>query len=239
VELTVIHPGTNVPVTVNVQRERLEVPAVTWTLIPGTSIADLRVSQFSAGAGEEFRQALRAARQAGATALVLDLRSNPGGYVGEAAEVVSSLIEDGTVFVRRTAAGEQIPVAVDGPALAPDIPLVTLIDYGSASSSEITAGAIRDNDRGPLVGVRTYGTGTVLNTFSLPDGSALRLAVEEWLTPDGGFIFPGGITPDERVENDPAAVPLEPREIRDLTPFELRASGDAQLLRAIDLLSAE
>jgi carboxyl-terminal processing protease len=130
-------------------------------------------------------------------------------------------------------------VPVEGPALAPDLPLVTLIDYGSASSSEITAGAIRDNDRGPIVGVRTYGTGTVLNTFSLPDGSALRLAVEEWLTPDGSFIFPGGVSPDERVELDADAVPLEPREIRELTPSALRQSGDAQLLRAIDLLSQD
>ena len=183
-------------------------------MIPGTTIADLRITQFSAGAGEEFRQALRAARQAGATGLIVDLRSNPGGYVGEAAEVVSSLVERGNVFVRRLADGEADPGPGRGPALAPELPLVVLIDYGSASSSEITAGAIQDNDRGRLVGIRTYGTGTVLNTFTLPDGSALRLAVEEWLTPDGHFIFPNGITPDERIELDPLAAPLEPAEIR-------------------------
>jgi carboxyl-terminal processing protease len=238
VRLTVIHAGTNVPVELTIRRERLEIAAVTWTLIPGTTIADLRISQFSAGAGEEFRQALRAARQAGATGLIVDLRSNPGGYVGEAAEVVSSLVERGNVFIRRLADGEEIPVPVEGPALAPELPLVVLIDYGSASSSEITAGAIHDNDRGRLVGIRTYGTGTVLNTFTLPDGSALRLAVEEWLTPDGHFIFPNGINPDERVELGPDAPPLEPAEIRDLTPAGLQASGDAQLLRAIDLLGA-
>lgn len=236
VRLTVIHSGTNVPVELTVRRERIEITAVTWTMIPGTTIAALRITQFQAGTADEFRQALRTARQAGATGLVLDLRSNPGGYVGEAAEVVGSLVERGNVFVRRLADGEQIPVAVEGPVLAPDLPLVVLIDYGSASSSEITAGAIQDNDRGRLVGIRTYGTGTVLNTFRLPDGSALRLAVEEWLTPDGHFIFPNGITPDERVELDPDAVALEPREIRALTPAGLRASGDAQLLRAIDLL---
>ena len=228
--------GTDVPVDITVRRERIDVPAVTWAMVPGTTIADLRVTQFSAGAGEQFHQALRAARQAGASALIVDLRSNPGGYVGEAAEIVSSLVEDGDVFVRRLADGEEIPVPVEGPALAPDLPLVVLIDYGSASSTEITAGALQDNGRGRLIGVRTYGTGTVLNTFSLPDGSALRLAVEEWLTPNRSFIFPNGITPDERVELDPDALPLDPIDLRDLTPAGLRDSGDAQLLRAIELL---
>ncbi|MBM4409146.1 MAG: S41 family peptidase, partial [Chloroflexi bacterium] len=236
VTLTVIHRGTDVPVDITIRRERIVVPAVTWAMVPGTTIADLRVTQFSAGAEEEFHQALRAARQAGASALVVDLRSNPGGYVGEAVEIVSSLVEKGTVYVRRTADGKEIPVPVKGSALAPDLPLVVLIDYGSASSAEITAGALQDTGRGRLVGIRTFGTGTVLNTFSLPDGSALRLAVEEWLTPNRSFIFPTGITPDERVELDPDAVPLDPIDLRDLTPAGLRASGDTQLLRAIDLL---
>jgi carboxyl-terminal processing protease len=237
VRLTVVHPGTNVPVDVSVRRQRIEIPAVTWAMLPGTRIADLRIVQFSADCGEEFSQALRAARQSGATGIVIDLRNNPGGYVGEAVEVASTLLRSGTVFIRRTASGEQIAVQVRRDAIAPDLPVVALIDYGSASSSEILAGALQDNDRARLVGIRTYGTGTVLNTFGLPDGSALRLAVEEWLTPKGRFIFPSGIAPDERVGLDPLVQPLEPGQIRDMSASELRASGDEQLLRALAILN--
>ena len=236
-QLTVIHPGTNVPVDVRVRRQRIDIPAVTWAMVPGTRIADLRIVQFSAGAGAEFQQALRAARQSGATGVVLDLRNNPGGYVGEAVEVATTLMSGGTVFIRRTASGEQIAVPVQRGTIAPEIPVVALIDYGSASSAEILAGALQDNGRAQLVGIRTYGTGTVLNTFPLPDGSALRLAVEEWLTPRGRFIFPSGITPDERIEVDPDVQPLEPDQIRDMSAADLRASGDEQLLRALAILN--
>lgn len=119
-----------------------------------------------------------------------------------------------------------------------ELPLVVLVNYGTASSAEITAGAIQAAARGPLIGSRTYGTGTVLNTFSLPDGSAIRLGVEEWLTPKGDAIFPNGIVPDEEVDLPGDIDPLEPDTLRSMTADELRASGDTQLLRAIQDLSA-
>jgi carboxyl-terminal processing protease len=87
-----------------------------------------------------------------------------------------------------------------------------------------------------VIGTRTFGTGTVLNTFPLSDGSALRIGVEQWLTPSGEGIFPNGITPDEPVEIEGDARPLDPDELRDLNPDELDESGDAQLLRALELL---
>jgi carboxyl-terminal processing protease len=111
-----------------------------------------------------------------------------------------------------------------------------LIDRGSASSAEILAGAIQDHDRGKLIGARTFGAGTVLNVFSLSDGSALKLAVSEWLTPKGRRIWHEGISPDIAVTlSDPADV-LQPEMEEDLTSEGLSKSSDKQLLTAVDLL---
>jgi carboxyl-terminal processing protease len=233
VTLTVIHAHGNAPLNITVTRSRINVPAVTWVMLPGTQIADIRINQFSAGTTDQVVTALRGARQAGARGIVLDLRNNPGGYVDDAVGVASQFLEGGNVYIRRTADGTQIPVAVKPGGIATTLPLVVLIDYGSASSAEITAGALQDAKRGPLVGTRTYGTGTVLNTFNLPDGSAVRVGVEEWLTPAGRAIFPNGITPDQEVDLVGDTPPLEPDTIRAMTADELQASADVQLLRAI------
>ena len=170
-----IHPHGNTPMNVTITRAKITVPAVTWAMLPGTSFADIRIAEFSSGTTDQFISAIRGARQAAARGIVLDLRNNPGGYVDDAVGVVSQLLSTGNVYIRRTADGTQIPVPVKPGGIATDIPIVVLIDYGSASSAEITAGALQDAKRGPLIGTRTYGTGTVLNTFGLPDGSAIRL----------------------------------------------------------------
>lgn len=237
VTLTIIPRDSATPTDVDIVRALIVVPAVVWAPVPGRpDVAVIRLVQFSEGASDQFRAALAEARDGGATRLVLDLRSNPGGLVHEAVGVASQLIAEGDVYVRQTADGQQIPVPVSGDATSGDIPLVVLVDFGSASSAEILAGAIRDNDRGPVIGTRTFGTGTVLNTFPLSDGSALRIGVEQWLTPSGQGIFPNGIAPDEVVEVEGDARPLDPEELRDLSPVDLDASGDTQLLRALELL---
>ncbi|HET7677635.1 MAG TPA: S41 family peptidase [Candidatus Limnocylindrales bacterium] len=239
VTITVIHPGTATPVDVTIVRERIVVPAVTWAMIPGTTVADVRLVQFSQGAAEQFRTALAAAGAAGATAIVLDLRSDPGGLVDEAVGAASQLLPPGSVvYQREDAARKRTAVAVRSGARVVELPMAVLIDFGTASSAEILAGAIQDAKRGRLVGVRTVGTGTVLQTYSLSDGSALRLAVERWLTPSGRRIFPDGIAPDERVEIAPGVRPLEPPDLESMSAAQVRASGDAQLLKALELLGA-
>jgi carboxyl-terminal processing protease len=115
---------------------------------------------------------------------------------------------------------------------------VVLIDFGTASSAEIVAGALQDAGRAKIVGVRSFGTGTVLNTFMLPDGSALRLAVEEWLTPLGRHIFPDRITPDIKVDLPAGAAPLTAGALGDLSAAQVTSSGDAQLLAALQQLQA-
>jgi carboxyl-terminal processing protease len=115
--------------------------------------------------------------------------------------------------------------------------MAVLINRGTASAPEIVVGALKDAHRAELVGEKTFGTGTVLNPFPLSDGSALLLAVEEWLTPAGHVIWHKGISPDISVLLPPDVRPLFPEAEKEMTTAELRESQDAQLLRAIDLLS--
>ena len=98
------------------------------------------------------------------------------------------------------------------------------------------AGSLQDPKRGPVIGVRTYGTGTVLQTFPLPDGSAIRLGVEEWLTPNGRHIYPLGIEPDFKVELPTDTQPVTPDTLRTMTSDQLLKSGDTQLLTALEQL---
>ena len=235
VKLTVIHPGEATPVEVPIVRDVIEVPPVDWAMVPGTDVAMVRIVQFSQGTVDGLQTALAEAKAAGATAIVLDLRNNPGGLVDEAVGVGSTFIPDGVVYIREDADGEQIPVKVrDEPRT--DLPMTVLVDFGSASSAEIVTGALQDQGRAKAIGTRTYGTGTVLNEFSLSDGSAIRLGVEQWLTPKGRKIFPSGIDPDIEVVLEPEVLPLEPVDLESMSVRELLESGDAQLLRALQEL---
>ena len=235
VRMTILHPDEATPVEVSIVRERIEVPPVQWSMIPGTTAAMVRIVQFSEGTTEALQKSIAAAKLAGATAIVLDLRNDPGGLVDEAVGSASTFQSSGDVYLRQDAEGKQTAVAVrDEPST--DLPMVVLIDYGTASSAEILTGALQDAGRAKAVGTRTYGTGTVLNEFPLSDGSALRLGVEQWLTPKGRFIFPDGIEPDVPVTLGSNVFPLEPVDLGTMSSADIVASGDAQLLKALDLL---
>lgn len=236
VVLTIERPSTGERLEFPMVREEISVPAAGWTMVPGTDFALLRLIQFSQGAGNALRAARDEAIDAGARGLILDLRSNPGGFVDEAVNVASLFIADRTVYVAEDANGDRQPVRTNAAVGATELALVVLIDEGTASSAEIVAGALQSADRGPLVGQTTFGTGTVLETYELADGSAIRLAVQRWLTPDGELIFGRGIRPTFDVALAGDELPLEPDEVRTLTPEGVRQMTDAQLLRAIELL---
>ncbi len=123
-----------------------------------------------------------------------------------------------------------------GVGMATSIPMVVLVNGGTASAAEIMAGALQDAHRATLVGETTFGTGTVLNQFSLPDGSALLLATEESLTPSGQTIWHKGITSAVQVPLPLTVTDAIPDALKGMTPAQLQASGDTQLLRALDLL---
>ena len=241
--------GTTVAVTVrpgpdgaerdvSIVRADVAVVAVSWALVPGTKTALIRLEQFSQGAGDDLKDALGEVRKAGADRIVLDLRGNPGGYVNEADAVASQFLSGGTVFIERDASGKETKHEVATGGLATDLPLVLLVDGATASSSEIVSGAIQDAGRAQIVGVQTYGTGTVLGEFPLSDGSALRVGTVEWLTPDGRRIWHAGITPDVTVERPSDIAPLDPKDVGEMTPTEIKALTDPQLARALRLVTA-
>ncbi len=240
VVITFFDPETAENVTLTIKRARIELENVTWTMLPGSTIAYTRVAGFSQDVGKELGAAIDAAEAQGATGVILDLRNNPGGLLHEAVAVSAQFLPARSVVVlRQDSQGQIKEELVPNGADPTTLPLVVLINQGSASASEIVSGALQDAARATLVGETTFGTGTVLNEFPLSDGSAILLATEQWLTPDGRVIWREGIVPDEVVELTGPVRLLTPETADDLTAEELAATEDAQLLRALEILRSE
>jgi carboxyl-terminal processing protease len=238
VELTVLRPDEGQSYNITIVRGEINSPNATWAIVPGTDVALIRLSQFSADATEELTAAIREAQAAGATSLVMDVRNNPGGLLREAVSVTSQFLTDGYVLQQEDANGNREVFPVRPGGVATDIPLVVLINRGSASSSEIFAGALQDQERAIVVGETTFGTGTVLQPFRLDDGSLLMLGTSQWLTANGRLIRRQGIEPDVALELPIGAQLLFPGILEDLTVAGLLESEDAQLLKALELLDA-
>ena len=223
----------------DLERAEIQSPVVSWTMIGDTDVAHVFLSSFSNESAGELRGAFEEARSAGARRFVLDLRNNPGGRLDQAVEMAGYFLEPGSVaYVRKEASDGREEVEVEGEPGLTDAPLAVLINEGSASSSEILAGALRDNGRAIVIGETTFGTGTVLSEFVLRDGSSILLGVAEWLTPKGDFIRETGIAPDVEVKLGEGAEPLAPQEVRNLSREEALAR-DAQLRRAFEDLRGQ
>lgn len=239
VKVTVRADGTGPERTYDIVRADVPLQPVSWTLVPGTTTALVRLDQFSNGAADDIVEALKAARADGAERIVLDLRGNPGGYVNEAVGVASQFLDSGLVYIERDADGNETKHDVSPNGVAIDLPLVVLVDGNTASSSEIVSGALQDASRAKIVGETTYGTGTVLGEFVLSDGSALRVGTVEWLTPDGRRIWHEGIAPDVPVTQPEDADGLTPDDVAAMTEAQIGEMTDAQLARALQLVAAE
>ena len=239
VTLRILHPNGDLPVEVTLTRAALQLPSVSWQMLPN-QLALVRLFAFNQEAGRELREVLTRAQSQGARAVILDLRDNPGGLLDEAIEVASQFLPSGTTILieeSRSGLRQERPARSGGVAL--NTPLLLLINGNSASSSEIVAGALQAAGRATLVGETTVGTGTVLTPFVLSDGSRLLLGTQQWLTPDGRLIRGQGIEPDEQVTLPPEGRPLLPSEAARLTLEALRDSGDTQLVRAIELAAGQ
>lgn len=240
VHLKVLRGDPPRPVDLEIERARVDVPDVSWKMLPGVPIAHMALRNFGEHTDEQLRAALEAAREQGAKALILDLRGNPGGLKEQAVRVTSEFLKpEEVVFLQKDAKGETKSILAEKDGIAQDIPLCVLIDEGTASSSEILAGAIQDHERGKLIGTRTFGTGTVLGQYPLSDGSALLLAISEWLTPKGRQIWHKGITPDIEVSLPKDAPIVMPESETKLNAEELAQSKDTQLLKAINVMKTE
>jgi carboxyl-terminal processing protease len=237
VELTVGHEGNKREY--ELQRAQIDSPVASWAMIPDSDVALVLLSSFSDDSAEELQNAFEEAKAAGAKRFILDLRNNPGGRLDQAVQVAGYFLEPGSVvYIRKEASGKREEIKVEGDPESTNAPLTVLVNGGSASSSEILAGALRDNGRATVIGETTFGTGTVLSEFVLKDGSSILLGVAEWLTPDGDFIRETGIKPDVKVPLEEGTAPLTPDEIRDLSREET-LKRDAQLREGYEKLPGQ
>src|SRR6056297_1614019 len=202
-------PGTHVTLTilrgeeqefdVDITRANIEVPYVEHNM-ETDNIGYVSIAQFAKDVGYKTEEAINDLESQGAQALILDLRSNPGGILDEAVKVASNFIDQGQVVTVKSRRSDDEVFNVKSDIEATDLPVIVLINEGSASASEIVAGAISDTDRGKLLGQKSFGKGTVQTVIPLGDGSALRLTTARYYTPDGTFIHEKGIEPDYLVE---------------------------------------
>ena len=185
--------------------------------------------------------ALREISEAGANqGIVLDLRNNPGGFLQQAIQANSQFLPKGDLILIETDANQNQTVHRSrGLGYAREMPLVVLINKGTASAGEITAGALKENERALLIGETTFGTGTVLNQFGLSDGSAILLGVTNWLTPDGTLIKGQGVTPDLEVTQPASSKKVSAGLLRSLTVEQFGTIEDDQFLKALELLGVE
>jgi carboxyl-terminal processing protease len=198
-----------------ITRKELELPNIRASTSGG--LGYLRLQGFARGASNQLRDRIESFTDEGVEGILLDMRDNGGGLFSEAIDVASVFIEDGEIVHYHSRTEDDVTYDAEGDAFE-DLPLVVLVNEGTASASEIVAGALQDNDRAILVGSRTFGKGSVQEVVPLLNATAVKLTTAAYLTPDGHDIDGGGIDPD-----------VEVREEEDLSP-------DVQRLRAAEIL---
>ncbi len=208
------------PFDVSIVRARIEIPIVEGRVLE-ENIGYVSLFEFSSLATAQLESTLEDLLEQGVTSLIFDLRDNPGGYLDQAVRVSDLFLDEGLVLIERSSDGQEHEFPSTSRGLAQDIPLVVLVNSGSASASEIVAGAIQDRQRAMLIGETTFGKGSVQLPHTLSDGSELRVTIARWFTPNDRAIHGEGLAPDIEVL---------------LTPEDAEAGLDPQLERAIEYL---
>lgn len=208
----------------NIVRREITTKSVRWEMLPG-KIGFITLSQFTMNVDRDFKAAMNDLKKQGATGYIVDLRGNPGGYLTESINIASNFIPKGQVVVSTIDKhnNRKEDLSIGGDYIG--VPLVVLIDVGSASASEVVSGALKDYSAATLVGEKSYGKGIVQTIMDLPDGEGLKLTVAAYYSPKGTNIHKIGILPDVTVEW-PA----------DLTVQNYTKEKDAQLQKAIEVL---
>jgi len=221
VTLTILRTGKD-PFDVKITRAKITVPSVDYRMLDN-DIAYVRVLIFADNTKDELVKALKDLMRQNPRGLILDLRGNGGGYLQSAIDVASEFVTKGVIVTEEYGDGTRRSYDAQRGGLATDIPMVVLINEGSASASEIVAGAIQDLGRGQLVGVKSYGKGSVQIPTALKNNQgAVRITVARWLTPKGRTIQGVGLTPDVEVT---------------ISDEDFANDRDPQLVKAVDLLS--
>jgi carboxyl-terminal processing protease len=218
--LTIKRQVVTDPFVVEVVREKIEMPVVESKMLDD-DIAYLQLSEFNAHAASKLKAGLQSLLTKESRSLIFDLRDNPGGFLNVAVEIGSQFVGEGSILVERLKNDQDRDYPAQSGGLATDIPLVVLVNGGTASASEIVAGAIQDAGRGILIGEQTLGKGSVQLSHYLSDGSELRVTIARWFTPNGRAIHEEGLVPDIQV---------------DMTEEDIEAGRDPQLQRAIEYL---
>ncbi len=258
VKLTILREGWKETKDFTITREIIIIKSVKSKLLDD-GIGYIRINQFQEQTSSDLSKALEKLTQQNITSLILDLRNNPGGLLNSAVDVSSQfLTADKLVVFIKDKKGEKIEYRSGKIAAISSIPMAVLVNQGSASASEIVAGALKDWNRGVIVGTQTFGKGSVQSVVPLSDGSAIRLTTARYYTPKGISIQSTGITPDivvkpgvkegektrpairekdlERHLKNGVEIEEKPSESEEMVPMELDEKEDIQLQRALDIL---
>ncbi len=223
VKLEIARKGQDGLKTVTITRDVIDVPNITVEEKDG--IAIISISQFQAETAQELDTKLAELSQKGVKKVVLDLRNNPGGYLQSAVETIELFAPKGSIAVTEKGKNDKVieELKTKKAAKYGDIPLVVLVNEGSASASEIVAGALRDLKKTQLIGKKTFGKGVVQSTQKFSDGSVLKYTIAEWFTPSGKAINKEGINPDIEI---------------DLKSEDIKDKKDPQLDKALEIIKA-
>ncbi len=240
VTISIVREGWTEPQDLTIVREQIRIHSVReQQLEPGIEYIKLR--QFQEQTPSDLEQALDRAKKNGMKALVLDLRNNPGGLLTAAVEVTEKFLDDGklVVYTEGRIRNQNMRFSAHAKRALTDVPMVVLVNQGSASASEIVAGALQDYTRATVIGTQSFGKGSVQTIIPLSDGSGLRLTTAKYFTPKGRSIHGKGITPDIVVEapKPPAPKDGEKPQLQPLNPVE-DPKTDPQLQRALDVIKA-
>lgn len=223
VKLTVVREGVQEPFDITIERAIIDIPTISTELLPG-GVFKIDLYSFSLNSPNLFRGALREFITSGADKLILDLRGNPGGYLEAAIDMASWFLPSSRVVVREDFGGrreERVYRSRGYDIFTDDLKFVILVDKGSASASEILAGALQEHGKAQIVGEKTFGKGSVQELVDITSDTSLKLTVARWLTPDGNSISEKGVAPDFIVER---------------TAEDRAAGRDPQLNKALEVL---
>ncbi|MFA5412951.1 MAG: S41 family peptidase [Patescibacteria group bacterium] len=220
VTLTIWREGWDKAQDLKITRDTIEVASVKWEM--KDDIAYIEINHFNEDTERRFDQAVAELITKNPKGLILDLRNNPGGFLDTAVEVAGEWIENDVIVVEQIDDGQRNEERSSRLARLQNLKTVVLVNQGSASASEIVAGALQDYGKATLVGEKTFGKGSVQNLEPLPDGSAVKITVAEWLTPKGRLIDKEGIVPDVEIK---------------LTEEDYNAERDPQMDKAIEIIN--
>lgn len=213
VELILLHEGSEEPTALTIKRDTIVVKSVELSWVgPGKDIARLKLSRFGGRTESEWQAAVQEIIKRPVRGVILDLRNNPGGYLQGAVDLAGEFLAVGKLVVKQEdAQGKVETYSVDRSGKLLLQPLVILVNEGSASSSEILAGALHDHGRGRLVGEKTFGKGTVQEALDVGEGAGLHVTTAKWLLPQGLWVNDSkGLTPDVEIKDDPETEADEP-----------------------------